>query len=720
MTTARSRFPVAPPARTWRHGLGLGLAVIAVLAAAAPPGALAQRVDFALGAHRLHGLRPDLAALLLAGHDAGAVDLAAVALPLPGAGPTVPVSLFIEVDGTSLLGPTPAAAPRFEVYAYAVDAGGGVRGFLAEGIDLDLEQMGEAIYSGGFKFVGALNLPPGSYSLRLLVNEPASQRYGVRAVPLELPAPAGAAGTASEAAGAAGPARIVAPPLFAEPPGSWVLVGDAPTADHPQSGIAAVAASNASLPSAQPVISGDRGAVLELLTRNVPAGEPTPSAVLTDAEGRAHPIAARFVSRAAADVPGLERIRLAIAPTGVEPGHYHLEMALTAGGQRLAAPPLAIVVAAAGGGDEDGRTWASLGGRVGAPAAGPDLSRVRTGRRGPLSDRALSALANAYREALARLPVGDEGPEAMMAFETGALGKLGDDVGKLDDGELAMLGQLAKRDPNALVPAVALHLDLYARYLTVKNYYLAVHSRDLVERISELYARSASDDGSRALVARALTRLGVALQEAQLVARARTLLEKAVTYDSKDPTALLALSLGDEKLGEYGKAVVSLKRLVEVDPKSAEGRLRLAINLDRTGDPAAGRALLRRLVAEDNPRWVLSLAYQQLARERLDAGAPAEAAHLLAEAVDRLPGDGRLEIALAYARDRAGDPAAARAAVDRLVATGWRDGPTPRLRYNEWPEEGAERSAELLRRNARARLGALAAALDSLDGGKGR
>ena len=117
---------------------------------------------------------------------------------------------------------------------------------------------------------------------------------------------------------------------------------------------------------------------------------------------------------------------------------------------------------------------------------------------------------------------------------------------------------------------------------------------------------------------------------------------------------------------------------------------------------------------------MLSLAYQQLARERLDAGAPAEAAHLLAEAVDRLPGDGRLQIALAYARDRAGDPAAARAAVDRLVATGWRDGPTPRLRYNEWPEEGAERSAELLRRNARARLGALAAALDGLDGGKGR
>ena len=219
MGRARRSLPVALSARTFRCGLGLALAVLAT-AVAAPSRVLAQRIDFALGAHRLHGLRPDLAALLLAGHEAGAVELAAVALPLPGAGPTVPVSLFIEVAGASLLGPAPAASPRFEVYAYAIDAGGGVRGFLAQGIDLDLEQMGEALYSGGFKFVGALNLPPGSYSLRLLVSELASQRYGVRAVPLELPAPTAAAGVAPEAAGAAAAPRIVAPPLFAEPPGS--------------------------------------------------------------------------------------------------------------------------------------------------------------------------------------------------------------------------------------------------------------------------------------------------------------------------------------------------------------------------------------------------------------------------------------------------------------------------------------------------------------------
>ena len=130
MGRARRSLPVALSARTFRCGLGLALAILAT-AVAAPSRVLAQRIDFALGAHRLHGLQPDLAALLLAGHEAGAVELAAVALPLPGAGPTVPVSLFIEVAGASLLGPAPAASPRFEVYAYAIDAGGGVCGFLA-------------------------------------------------------------------------------------------------------------------------------------------------------------------------------------------------------------------------------------------------------------------------------------------------------------------------------------------------------------------------------------------------------------------------------------------------------------------------------------------------------------------------------------------------------------------------------------------------------------
>jgi predicted Zn-dependent protease len=174
------------------------------------------------------------------------------------------------------------------------------------------------------------------------------------------------------------------------------------------------------------------------------------------------------------------------------------------------------------------------------------------------------------------------------------------------------------------------------------------------------------------------------------------------------------MAAGHEKFGHYREAVTYLRRLVEVDPKSAEGRLRLAINLIRTGATADGRAILRRLLAEANPPWVLSLAYQQLARERLDAGDPAGAAEMLQQAVDRLPGDQRLELAYAFALDRLGEPERASLRIARI--DGGTPGESPRYLYNEWPDEGTAEVEALLETSTRVRLPRLAAALAAAGG----
>jgi tetratricopeptide (TPR) repeat protein len=715
--------------------LGALLAALVPLAAAGQGGT----IDFALGTRPLGGLRPDRVALLLSGRDGGVVETAAVALPLPREG-VGRVLLFVEIDGASLLGAEPPAAPRLEVYAYALTAAGAVAGHLAQGIDLDLERVGEAIYSGGLKFAGGLDLPPGRYVLHLLVFETAGRRYGLRTLPIEL-APAG--GPAAEGAsppGAAGqpgppgppappaesepPGRILTPPIFPEPLGSWLLAGEAPRPGQPATGVGALLAGGGPLPAARPLLPAAGTAVADLLVAGPPAGALTVEIALAGPAGGERTVAAQVVERAAADLPGIERLRLAIPLAGVEPGRYRLRAEVAAaGGDRLVSAPIEVSVVAGPGGPP-GRIWAGLDRpERTAAAAAPTLDVAPSGRRRRRDEpdgKAVAAVAAAYRDALARLAAGAdaEAREAMKVFEGGAVRQLGADPGGvLPAGELHLLERLAGRDPEALLPALALHLDLYPRYLEVKDYFLAVHSRTMVEQIAELYARSAATPSARTLASRALTRLGFALERAQLMAKARGLLRRAAELDPSDPAALLALATGDEKLGEYAQAVVPLRRLVELDPKSAEGRLRLAINLDRTGDAAGAAALYRRLTAEANPDWVLSLAYQQLARGHLDAGRPAAAARLLAEAADRLPGDERLRLALAYALDRAGDPAGARAAVGRLTLRGPGGRGSSRWRYNEWPEEGAAGEGDLLERNARARRASLAAALDGLGAG---
>ena len=100
---------------------------------------------------------------------------------------------------------------------------------------------------------------------------------------------------------------------------------------------------------------------------------------------------------------------------------------------------------------------------------------------------------------------------------------------------------------------------------------------------------------------------------------------------------------------------------------------------------------------------------------RLAAGEPAAAERLLRAAVERFPGAERLRLALAYAVDRGGDPAAARALVEAVAGREAGGGETPRRRYNRGtdPDPLLELSARLQARAA-GHTAALRAALDAL------
>lgn len=180
--------------------------------------------------------------------------------------------------------------------------------------------------------------------------------------------------------------------------------------------------------------------------------------------------------------------------------------------------------------------------------------------------------------------------------------------------------------------------------------------------------------------------------------------------DPGNTFALLQLALGLERTGDYRRAVDLLERLVAADPKAPEARLRLGINLLRTGRDRRGVATLERLTREQNPDWVLAVAWEAVAMERLRTGEPQEAIAVLRQARARLPGQQRLAIQLAYALERAGRRREAHRLLDDLEGSAAGE-PSPRHLYTLWPSGGREGTEELLARVAMLRLPALRRAL---------
>jgi tetratricopeptide (TPR) repeat protein len=227
---------------------------------------------------------------------------------------------------------------------------------------------------------------------------------------------------------------------------------------------------------------------------------------------------------------------------------------------------------------------------------------------------------------------------------------------------------------------------------------------------AEQYASRVAGREAAGRAAALLAGLGDDLQRAQVRTAGRQLLERARALDRDNRFAHLQLAAGFEKGGEYAPAVDALRRLVEIDPKSPEARVRLGVNLLRLGQRDEGGVVLDRLVREDNPEWVLAIAYQEMARELLRGDRPGEAADLLRGAVGRLPAQGRLAVQLAYALDRAGRSADAAAAVARMAPA---DGTSPRHRYNQWPEGDRPEMERRLAQDALLRLPRLAKALEN-------
>ncbi len=285
-------------------------------------------------------------------------------------------------------------------------------------------------------------------------------------------------------------------------------------------------------------------------------------------------------------------------------------------------------------------------------------------------------------------------------------------------GELETARTIDASEGHAVLPLLVLHHEAYLEHFRRQRFALATHSRVMVMELAELLSRRSTDFADRGLVADVLTSLAEYAERQRMSIPSQQLLGQALELDADHEEARLLLAISYERMGRYLTAREELRALVTGSSQNMEARLRLAVMMERTGDFKDCERTLRKLVRERPADWLLSLAYQTLARvvgRRRDFD---EAVRLLEQAVDRLPDDQRLQLLLAYCLDRAGRPREAAQLVERVPVEALGAGRTHRYHYTESPAAALAPLRKRLDQAVAVRLPRLARALESTSSGR--
>lgn len=347
---------------------------------------------------------------------------------------------------------------------------------------------------------------------------------------------------------------------------------------------------------------------------------------------------------------------------------------------------------------------ALLGIAIGTALATPD----------PLRAAASSKEADGYVEALGLLARGDTAAAltALLHAEVESAPSGSDEeIEALTRRQEAVARRLSGRSVESLVPMVLLHEQAYRAHLEQRRLTLAVHSRRHAVTLVELYATLSQRPDADRIASNLLSSLGGRLQQVTMDSAATRLYERALELDSRNGAALLGLAGILERQGSYERALGPLEFLQSHDPGHREARLRRGINLLRLERAAEGVSELEEIVSRPESDWILSLAYQELARVASSGGDRDRARHLLLEARERLPDDPSLGLQIAYLADRDGDRATSTELVGALAASTTVSTPSPRWLYSRAPGQEIEVLRRSIEAESRRRLPRLAEAL---------
>ena len=114
------------------------------------------------------------------------LTVSAVAIPKGPTRATVPI--WIDVSGGALLSGQKGENLQAEIFVYAYDSENVLRDFIAQSVELSIASVAEKLARGHLKYCASLDLPPGTYRIRVLVRNVETGRLGLAVLPFEVPA----------------------------------------------------------------------------------------------------------------------------------------------------------------------------------------------------------------------------------------------------------------------------------------------------------------------------------------------------------------------------------------------------------------------------------------------------------------------------------------------------------------------------------------------------
>jgi VWFA-related protein len=274
---------------------------------------------------------------LMSGDTGGSIATAVLAAPFQGSGDRAYVPVIVEAEGASLLAGQSGKALPAEIYAYAVDAQGTIADYFDQVLGLDVEKAGAALRQGGLKFFGHLELPPGEYSVRVLLRNGETGAWGKRATLVNVPAFAAAK-------------PVLLPPFFPEASGRWTVVRESPRGQQRDASYPFTVGERAYVPAAVPELVPGQTAAVALVGYHMGDSEVQAQARVLGADGRDLGGGELRLAGREAGAGGRPDVWRAVfqAPPGLAPGRYQLVVTVTGpGGSETGATLFSIPAPAA-------------------------------------------------------------------------------------------------------------------------------------------------------------------------------------------------------------------------------------------------------------------------------------------------------------------------------------------------------------------------------------
>jgi tetratricopeptide (TPR) repeat protein len=662
--------------------VALGFVVMGFVQAGAPEADSREAPPEVLEAVEIGAVKASTGGLLLSGQAGGEVD-GALTWSLAGRVPSgrVDVPFVVEIDGGTLLGGPSGRKMAIGIYAYVVDPDGRVIDYIAQGLVLDREVYRDKIIGSGLKFLGRFALEPGDYTLRVMVENNASGNYFMSWSIVTVP-------TAEDLS------PLLLPPLFPDPEATWTVARQ--KGEHVAF---AVEKGAGTLPSARPTLVENQPAEMYLGGGNWDEGTVIEIRILNEIGRTVFEPLLQIMDPPVGD---FQFRRIALTPVDLPPGDYSLVVTLADedSGEVLRRATRLTVVR-----EGEGRSWGGAGESSIVTRSSPSAADPEAAQKLKKND-----IRPAYRRALRPLVEGDPTAARQRVAELErrvVMGPSRTALLTLTEAELAEAKSLAKADPTCLMPLALLHRDLYRGYAARGEGQLSTHARKMAITYAEELGKAKPYFGfSEGL----LVNFASDFAQAGASSAARELLERALRLNRGYRPAMLSLGFSFERNSDYLEAAAAYQSLVDTHPTFEEGRLRLGINLIRTGRDGDGEELLRGLVGTGATPWIEAIAAQELVRLRADkAKMLPEAEREVRVALELLPDDQRLWILLAAILESSRRHEEAIEILVDLPPPG--RGVSPRVRYAEWPAVGVRASQNHLSRRASEGLHSLDAAL---------